>query len=184
MYVEYEVVEWIGIPPDKVYSGYDLNFATLDILRDRLEGSYDQDLGVIIAIIDARIASEGYVLPLSSDPNVYFLVRYKVLAFEPVLLEVVKGIVRDVKDQGLFVDIGPIDGFIHRSQIIDENLEMLPDRRGFKSTESGKTIEIGDYVLARITQISKPSTPIPKGLRVGMTMRQPYLGKIEWIKRK
>lgn len=183
MYVEYEVEEWVGVSPDKVYSGKDLDLVVLDILRDRLEGIYDPSLGVVIAVLEAKIIGEGYTLPLSGDPNFYFPVRYKVLSFEPLIQEVVKGVVRDVREQGLFVDLGPVDGFVFRNQIIDETLEMLPDRRGFKSTETGKIIEIGDIVRARITQVSKPTTSNIKALRIGMTMRQPYLGKEEWIKR-
>ncbi len=183
MYVEYEVEEWIGIPPTKVYSEEDLDAVVLSILRDRLEGIYDPDLGVVVAVLEARIVGEGIVLPISGDPNIYFPARYKVLAFEPLVQEVVKGIVRDVRDQGLFVDLGPVDGFVFRNQILDETLEMLPDRRGFKSTETGKVIEIGDIVRARITHVSKPTTSNIRALRIGMTMRQPYLGKEEWIKK-
>jgi len=183
LYVEYEVEEWVGVPPAKAYSGGDLDMVVLDILRDRLEGTYDPDLGVIVAVLEATIVGEGILLSMPGDPNVYFLTRYKVLAFEPVLHEVVRGVVRDVREQGLFVDLGPVDGFVFRNQILDENLEMLPDRRGFKSTETGKVIEVGDVVRVRITQVSKPTTSNIKALRIGMTMRQPYLGKEEWIKR-
>jgi len=183
LYVEYLVEEWIGVPPGKVYSGEDLDSVVLDILRARLEGVYDPSLGVVIAVLDAEIVGEGFILPISGDPNIYFPVRYRVLAFEPLIQEVVRGVVRDVRDQGLFVDLGPVDGFVFRNQIMDESVEILPDRRGFRSTETGKVIEVGDVVRARITQVSKPTTSNIKGLRIGMTMRQPYLGKEEWIKR-
>jgi DNA-directed RNA polymerase subunit E' len=183
LYVEFEVEEWVGIPPAKVYTGEDLDSIVLDILRDRLEGIYDPGLGVIIAVVDARIVGDGVVLPISGDPNIYFPVRYKVLSFEPLVQEVVKGVVRDVREQGLYVDLGPVDGFVFRGQILDESLEMLPDRRGFRSTETGKVVEIGDVVRARITQVSRPTTSNIRALRIGMTMRQPYLGKEEWFKR-
>ncbi|MCS7106867.1 MAG: DNA-directed RNA polymerase [Acidilobaceae archaeon] len=183
MYVLYEIEEWIGIPPEKVYNNDDINAVALQILRDRLESTFDYELGIIIAVMDVKVEGEGYIIPMPNDPNAYFLARYKILAFDAVQQEVVKGIVRDVKEQGIFVDLGPVDGFVHRGQILDENLEMLPDKRGYKSLESNKTIEIGDHVRARITQISKSMIPSVRGLRIGMTMRQPYLGKEEWVRK-
>ncbi len=180
MYVEYEVEEWIGVPPDKVYGDQELDATILSMLRSAVEGTTDPELGVIIAVLEARVMSDGVVLPIAGDPNVYYLVKYRVLAFEPVLHEVLRGVVKDVKDQGIFVDLGPIDGFVHRSQITDETLEMLPDRRGFKSMDTGRIIETGDLVRARITQISRPTGGY---MRIGMTMRQPYLGKEEQIRK-
>ncbi|MDM7274911.1 MAG: DNA-directed RNA polymerase [Thermoprotei archaeon] len=178
--MEYEIEEWVGVPPDKVYGDQDLNASILSMLRSAIEGTTDPELGVIIAVLEAQVASNGVVLPISGDPNVYYLVRYRVLAFEPVLQEVLRGVVKDVKDQGIFVDIGPVDAFVHRSQISDESLEMLPDRRGFKSIDTGRIIETGDLVRARITQISRPTGGF---MRIGMTMRQPYLGKEEQTRR-
>lgn len=181
MFVLYEIEEWLGIEPSHVYSGEDLDRVALEVLRDKLEGIVDPQLGVVIAVVSARVVSEGVALPLPGDPDFYFRVRYTVLAYEPILNEVVRGVVKDAREQGLIVDLGPIDGFVHRSQIIDENVELLPDKRGFKS-ESGKIIEVGDVVRARVSQIAKP-TRRTLMLRVGLTMRQPYLGKEEYIKR-
>lgn len=187
MYVEYEIEEWIGIPPEKINAIYekkeDIDAVVLQILRDRLESTFDYELGVIVAVMEARVESEGYIIPMPNDPFTYFLARYKVLAFEPVQQEVVEGIVRDVKEQGIYVDIGPVDGFVHRSQILDEEMEMLPDRSGFRSVESNKKIKVGDVVRARITQISKSVSTNVRALKIGMTMRQPFLGKEEWVKK-
>lgn len=183
MYVMYEFEEWIGIPPEKVYNTDDINAVALQILRDRLESTFDYELGIIIAVMDVEVEGEGYIIPMPNDPNAYFLARYKVLAFDAFENEVVKGVVRDVKAQGIFVDLGPIDGFVKKEQVLDEELEILPDKRGYRSTESSKTIEIGDHVRARITQISRSMVPSVRGLRIGMTMRQPYLGKEEWVRR-
>lgn len=177
----YEIEEWLGIDPSYIYSGEDLDRVALEVLRNKMEGIVDPQLGVIIAVVSAKVSSEGLALPLPGDPDFYFKVRYKVLAYEPLLNEVVKGIVKDAREQGLIIDLGPIDGFVHKSQIIDETVELLPDKRGFKS-ESGKIIEIGDVVKARISQIAKP-TKRTLVLRVGLTMRQPYLGKEEHQKR-
>ena len=177
MYRVVEVIEWIGLPP----RSEDLKSAALNELRYRLEGMYDESIGLIIAVLDVDIVSDGYIPPLPGDPRVYYQVRYRVLSFVPVMFEVVRGVVRDARPPGIFVSLGPIDGFVHKSQIMDEPVEYLPDRRGFRGRDSGRIVEVNDIVRGRIVQISKPKRAI--GIRVALTMRQPYLGKEEWIAR-
>ncbi|MCE4624743.1 MAG: DNA-directed RNA polymerase [Desulfurococcales archaeon] len=176
LYRVVEITEWVGLPP---HPEEDINEAALRELRYRLEGLYDPDVGLIIAVLDAETISDGFIPPLPGDPRVYYQIRYKVLAFVPIMFEVVKGIVRDARQPGLFVSLGITDGFIHKSQIMDEPVEYLPDRRGFRGKETGRIVEVNDIVRARIVQISKPRRA--GMLRIGLTMRQPYLGKEEWI---
>ncbi|MDP8002636.1 MAG: DNA-directed RNA polymerase [Caldisphaera sp.] len=173
MYVEYTLHEWVGVSPDIAFTE-NLQKAVLETLRSELEGQADPDLGIVIAVLDAGIEGDGILLP--EDPDIYFPVKYTLMAFEPLQLEVDKGIVRDAREFGLFINLGPIDGFVHRSQIIDEDVEYLPERRGFKGKESGTIIEAGDIVKVRVTQISKASKKSAL-FRLGLTMRQPYLGK-------
>lgn len=178
MYVEVEAEEWIGLLTGP---GEDIDKAALAHLREQLEGKLDQELGgIIIAVLDARVVSEGVLLPLPGDPQTYYVVRYKMLVYKPLLLEVVRGIVREAREIGIFVDTGPIDGFVFRNQIMDEPIEFLAERRAFKGAQSNRIVEINDIVRARITQIGKDRRGY--GIRVGLTMRQPYLGKEEWIK--
>ncbi|MCE4629759.1 MAG: DNA-directed RNA polymerase [Desulfurococcales archaeon] len=178
LYVEVEAEEWIGLLTSP---GEDVNKAALAHLREQLEGKLDQELGgIIIAVLDAEVVSEGVLLPLPGDPQIYYVVRYKMLVYKPLLLEVIRGIVREAREIGIFVDLGPIDGFVFRNQIMDEPIEFLPERRAFKGVQSNRMVEINDVVRARITQIGKDRRGY--GIRVGLTMRQPYLGKEEWIK--
>ncbi|MCE4628471.1 MAG: DNA-directed RNA polymerase [Desulfurococcales archaeon] len=176
MYRLVTVTEWVGLPPR---AEEDLHTAALNELRYRLEGLYDEDIGLIIAVLDAEIVSDGYIPPLPGDPRIYYQIRYTVLSFVPVMFEVIRGEVRDARPPGLFVSLGPIDGFVHKSQIMDEPVEYLPERRAFRGKQSGRIVEVGDVVRARIVQISKPRRT--GGVRVALTMRQPYLGKEEWI---
>lgn len=174
MYAVYEVEEWIGVPPER--QGDDLDSVVMEVLRDDLEGRVVPGIGLVIAVLDARVSSEGVILPIAGDPDVYYLVNYRVLAFEPVVLEVVKGIVTRAMDMGLMVSLGPIEGIVHRSQIMDERVELLPDRTGFKGLESGRVIKVGDRVRARITELGRPSRAT-RIYKIGLIMRQPYLGK-------
>ncbi len=178
MYAVVSVEEWIGLLPDETTDVRDL---ALRHLRESLEGKLDPELGIIVAVLDAKIMSDGLMIPVPGDPRVFYLVQYDVLAFKPVQLEVVRGRVVEAKEIGIFVNLGPIDGFVHKSQIMDEPVEFLPERRGFRGTRSGRIVEVGDVVRARITAIGKERRR-GAGIRIGLTMRQPYLGKEEWIR--
>jgi len=176
LYVVVTIEEWIGLLPD---DNIDVEKAALSYLRETLEGTIDPELGVIVAVLNATILSDGLILPMPGDPKAYYLVRYDALVYRPVQLEVVRGSVVEAREIGLFVDLGPLDGFVHKSQIMDEPVEYLPDRRGFRGTRTGRIIEVGDIVRARVSAIGRDRRR--GGIRIGLTMRQPYLGKEDWI---
>ncbi len=180
MYSEYTLYEWVGVKPELAYSG-EIKQAVLQSLREELEGQVDDVMGIIISVIDAEVQGDGVLLP--NDPQIYFPVRYRVLSFEPILQEIDKGIVSDAREFGAFVSLGPTDGLVHRTQLMDEDVDFVQEARGFKGRETGRTLNVGDIVTVRITQVSKG----PKRLgvmRIGLTMRQAYLGKDEWRQKK
>ena len=176
MYAEYVVQEWVGIKPGLIYTD-DPKEAVLKSLREELEGQVDETFGIIISVIDAEIEGDGVFLP--NDPAVYFPVRYRILAFEPLQKEVDKGIVKDAREFGMFVSLGPADGFVHRTQIMDEDVDFVQETRSFKGRESGRSVSVGDLVRVRVAQISRVSKRLAT-LRIGLTMRQPYLGNATW----
>jgi len=177
LYAVVTMEEWIGLLPR---GDEDIDELALRYLRENLEGRIDPEIGIIIAVLDAKVLSDGIVIPMPGDPRAYYLVRYNVLVFTPVQHEVVRGTVVEAKDIGLFVDLGPIDGFVHKSQIMDDEVEFLPERKAFRGRRTGRIVEVGDIVRARIIAIGRDRRR-RAGLRIGLTMRQPYLGKEEWI---
>ncbi len=180
MYVIYEFKEWVGVDPETYYTSDNVNDAVLKVLRNTLESTGSQELGIIIAVLDAEVLGEG--VSVHGDPDIYLPTRYRVLAFRPELHEVVRGKVVEVREHGIYVTLGPLDGFVHKNQIMDERrVEMLPDRQGFRGTETGRIVALDDVVRARVTQIGKER----RGTRIykiGLTMRQPYLGREDWIR--
>ncbi len=178
MYVLYKMREWVGVPPIAQRESRPIDEVVLDLLRANVEGTRDPEHGIFLAVVDARIVGDGILLP--SDPNIYYPVEYEVVAYKPVLLEVARGRVKEAREFGLFVDLGPLDGFVHRSQIMDEKVEYQEAARAFTGVDSGRTVGVGDIVRVRITQISG-NDRVSRQLRIGLTMRQPYLGKEEWI---
>lgn len=175
MYRLYRVRDIVRIPPS--YFGKPIEEAAYEILRKQYEGSVTSNLGIIATIIDVSVNPNGRLI--MGDAATYHTVEYTLLAFHPFQKEVVEGEVNTVISQGLFVNLGAQDGFIHISQIADEKVEYDPSRPGFVLKQSKRVIERGDVVRARIYTTA---TLRGKGLRVHLTMRQPMMGKIEWLK--
>ncbi len=62
-------------------------------------------------------------------------------------------------------------------------MDYEQETRSFKGRETNRVVEIGDVVRVRVTQVSKISKRLA-AMRIGLTMRQPYLGKEDWYKKE
>jgi DNA-directed RNA polymerase subunit E' len=91
--------------------------------------------------------------------------------------EVVLGKIRDIADFGAFMNLGPIEGMIHVSQAMDDFV-TLSKEKVLTGKDSKRALKVGDKCRARIIAISFKDVTNPK---LGLTMRQEYLGKLEWI---
>ena len=94
--------------------------------------------------------------------------------------EVVLGRIKDIADFGAFISIGPIEGMIHISQTMDDFVSFNKEKT-LIGKESKKVLKIGDKCRARIIAVSYKDVANPK---LGLTMRQTGLGKLEWIEEK
>jgi len=164
----------IRIPPSMF--GLDLNEIANRILRETYQDKIFKDIGLVVAILDQSVSEEGYII--LGDGATYHEVEFTALTFYPVQGEVVEGIVSQVTQNLVFVNIGPVDGVVHVSQVLDDKLKFDPNRGALIGETSKKIIQKGDVVRARIIGVSIDPA---KGMRVQMTMRQPYLGKLDWI---
>ncbi len=174
MYYLHTVEGKVRIPPEML--SMDRKEAVLKILKEKYEGTVDEDLGVVVAITGVEEVGEGVIIP--GDAGVYFDARYKVLTYMPKLQEVVEGFVTDITEFGAFVRIGPMDGLVHVSQVMDDFIQYDPGQPAFIGKESKKKLVIGDVVRARIVSVSMKSNLTE--CKVGLTMRQPGLGKGDW----
>ena len=169
MYRLYRFKDIIRIPPERF--GEDLRKVALELLRAEYEGMIQKDLGWVLTVTDVKINPEGYVIP--GDGGTYHEVEFEVLAFVPIRHEVIEGIVESVAKIGLWVNIGPVDGLVHRSQIGNDKFEYDPASGAMVGKTTNIKIKKNDLVRAKIVQIS-----YGKEFKIGLTMRQPYLGKI------
>jgi DNA-directed RNA polymerase subunit E' len=99
------------------------------------------------------------------------------LVWKPELQELTYGIVSEITSFGAFIDLGVIKGMIHISQAMDDYVSFSKSNT-LIGKASKRALKPGDLCLARIVAISHKGGE----LKIGLTMRQPGLGKLEWIK--
>jgi len=96
--------------------------------------------------------------------------------WRPELQELVFGTINDITNFGAFMQVGPAQCMIHISQTMEDFVSL--SKTGTLSGRSSKrNLGKGDNCIARVVAISyKGDSP-----KIGLTMRQHGLGKIEWI---
>ncbi|ALL00169.1 DNA-directed RNA polymerase subunit E' [Pyrodictium delaneyi] len=178
LYMIYRVRDTVRIPPSLF--GKPLEEAALQVLTEKYVGYVHPDMGIIVAIFDVKVKEEGRIIP--GDGATYHESEYSVLAFRPQVKEVVEGIVVNAQQYGLWVNLGPVEGFAHVTQLMDDRVVFDPQRRALIGERSRRIVEIGDVVRARVVSVSIPSEPTMRP-RIQLTLRQPYLGKPEWYQK-
>jgi len=179
MYKLLRVKDVVRIPP--VMFTEDPKEAAKEVLRESYEGIYDRDEGVILAVMDVEDIGQGAVVP--GDGATYHEVVFSVLVWKPEMHEVVRGEVIDVAPYGAFIRIGPMDGLVHISQLMDDYVVFDEKNKQFLGKETKRTLKLGDDVRARIIAVSVKSRVIREN-KIGLTMRQPGLGKDDWIEKE
>ncbi len=179
LYAIYRVRDVVRIPPSLFT--LPLEEAATRILTEKYVGTVHPDIGVIVAVFDVKVDENGRLIP--GDGATYHDSEYSILAFKPIPKEVVEGVVVSVQQHFIRVSLGAADGIAHISQVMDEHVIFDPQRRAFIGERTKRIIEVGDVVRARIVSASIPSEPLARP-RIQLTLRQPYLGKPEWYRKK
>lgn len=172
MFRLWKVKDVVRIPPNKF--GESLELVAREELKKRYEGKVDSTLGLIIAVLDIDVNPEGVLI--QGDGATYHDVLVDLLTYYPILNEVTLGEVVDIKKIGMYVNIGPLDAFVHVSQITDDKMIYDELRDVLVGEETKKVFKRGDIVRGRIVSVSMNP---PTSIKVSMTLRQPYLGKVE-----
>jgi DNA-directed RNA polymerase subunit E' len=160
---------------DPMLFGLDTSESVARQLEETYANYYDKDLGKAISIVEVLEIGEGVIIP--GDGAAYYKCIFKVLAWKPELQELVYGNVGEITNFGAFIDMGIMRGMIHISQTMDDFVSFS-DAGSLQGKSSGRVLKEGDLCVARIVAIShKGDDP-----KIGLTMRQPGLGKLEWIK--
>jgi len=173
MFYRLDVQDHIRVPPR--FFGLDVEEAVLRAVKQKYDGLIDQNLGVVIDVAKVQEIGEGVIIP--GDGASYYDTTFQLLVFQPELQEVLPGKIKDIADFGAFITLGPIDGMIHISQTMDDFVSFSKEKQ-LAGRDSKRSLKIGDTCRARVIAVSFKDVTNPK---IGLTMRQPGLGKLEWI---
>ncbi|TFG08511.1 MAG: DNA-directed RNA polymerase [Promethearchaeota archaeon] len=164
----------IEIPP--FLFGQEKTISARIILSEDYEGIITKQYGFIIAIVDVLDVGPGIIIP--GNANTFHEVEFTILAFKPTVSEIVEGDIVEIVDFGAFIRLGPLDGLVHVSQICDDYISYEAVGNRFIGKETGKILEVNDVVRARIIAVSLGTG---RSGKLGLTCRQKFLGKKEWI---
>jgi DNA-directed RNA polymerase subunit E' len=174
MFYKTKIIDKVRVPPKKL--GTKIKDSLMEIAREDYEGRIKDEYGVIIAITGIGEVGVGHVIP--GDGSAYYEAEIEMLTYKPHLQEITRGTITEATEFGAFVRIGPIEGLIHVSQIMDDYINYDAKLPGFVGKKTDKKLVPEDNVLARIVTVSlKGDTSSSK---IGLTMRQPFLGKSDW----
>ena len=173
MFYRVELKDHVCVPPK--YFGLDIKEALLKSVKHKYDGVIDQNIGIVVDVSNVINIGEGIVIP--GDGSGFYETTFELITFKPELQEVVVGKIKDIADFGAFLTLGPIDGMIHVSQTMDDFVSFSKDKV-LTGRASKRVLKIGDICRARIIAVSFKDVTNPK---IGLTMRQSGLGKLEWI---
>jgi DNA-directed RNA polymerase subunit E' len=165
----------IRIPPETF--GNPLEAVGYQQVKAKYEGVVDETFGYVIAVTRVEVSSIGKIIP--GDGAAYHKVNFSLLTFYPKIQEVVEGEVVEIADFGAFVRIGPIDALLHVSQLMDDFISYDEKQGVLLGKETKRKLMSGDQVRVRITAVSLGRAG--SSGKIGVTARQPFLGKLEWI---
>ncbi len=172
MFYIIEVEDYVRVEP-KLFG-----LSTKEAIEKQLLASYadyqDREIGAVIAVVEVLEVGDGIIIP--GDGAAYYNSRFKLLISKPELQELAYGIVDEIANFGAFMNLGVLKGMMHISQTMDDYVNF--SKSGTLVGKSGKkSLHKEDLCIARIVAISHKG----EEFKIGLTMRQPGLGKLEWI---
>ena len=173
MFYKIEVKDRIRVTPDLF--GLELADAITKMIKAKYDGFVSQETGVVIDVVEVKEIGEGLIL--AGDGSSFYDSTFELLTFKPEMQEVVVGKIKDIADFGAFMTIGPVEGMVHIGQSMDDYVSLSKDKV-LTGRDTKRTLKVGDVCRARIIAISFKDAGNPK---IGLTMRQAGLGKLEWI---
>ena len=173
MFYETQLKDYVDLSPD-LFDG-DLQESIQEQIMRNYANKTTEDLGLVITVLDVKTIGEGFKLP--EDPSRHYVVEFTLLTYKPELHEVIEGKVSSVTNFGMFVNMGVLDGLVHLSQ-------TMVDQVSFSNTgvllgaQTGQTLKTEQHVRASVVAVSFKDI---RNVKIGLTMRQPGLGAHEWL---
>ena len=176
MYMLTEVEKIVRIPPVELKE--DIDKVIDNLTWETYEGRLGEDKTFTVLIRNVRTVGPGRIV--HGDGAVYQTVKFDQIVFKPRENEIIEGVVVEILKLGAFVRFGPLDGLLHISQVMDDRVDIDETNQRLVGKETGRYLAVGDVVKARVVSIDL-NEKNPQDSKIGLTMRQPGLGKIEWL---
>ncbi len=174
MFYKVELKDHIRVPPNLF--NLPLEEAVVKRIKTKYSGFISKDLGIVVDVSRVKEIGEGIIIP--GDGAAYYDILFELLTYKPEMQEIVVGKIKDIAEFGAFINIGPIDGMIHISQTMDDFVSFSKDKT-LSGKETKRSLKVNDICRSRIIAVSFKDVLNPK---LGLTMRQPGLGRLDWIK--
>jgi DNA-directed RNA polymerase subunit E' len=172
MFYKTQLRDHIRVAPK--FFDLDVNSSVIKAVKQKYNGYIDPEIGIVIDVMSVDNVNEGVIIP--GDGAAYYETEFEVITFKPEMQEVIPGKIKDIADFGAFITLGPLEGMIHISQTMDDFVSFAKDKV-LSGKDSKKSLKVGDKCRARIIAVSFKDVNNPK---IGLTMRQQGLGKLEW----
>jgi len=177
----YKVVtkeDTIRIPAEYIRKDKSLNEHIDRLAASAFEGRFDENNRFVLVTSNHEPMDRGRII--HGDGAIYQRVRFDAVLFCIEDYEVVEGAVSEVNDFGAFVRIGPMEALLHKSQIMEDHVDINAGMGLLEGRQSGRKLGVGSSVRARIVSLS-PDTSDPRRSKIGLTCKQTGLGSHEWI---
>ncbi len=176
MYLLSENEKIVRVPPHRL--GDDFDRIVDQLTWESFEGKVEMNNALNLMITKVEPQGQGRIV--HGDGAVYQDVCYEAIMFKPMIQEIIEGTVVEILKFGAFVKFGPLDGLLHISQIMDDRIDADLDNQRLVGKDTKRTLGVGDKVRARIVALSFNERN-PRESKIGLTMRQTGLGKLEWL---
>ena len=173
MFYTIKVKDHIRVPPSMFHLMK--REAVLENIKTTYENYISKELGFVVNVVDVGDIKEGVIVP--GDGAGYYETEFELLTFKPELNELVFGKIRDITDFGAFLEIGCIEGMAHISQSMEDFVSFSKEKV-LQGKKTGRSLKVDDKCKARIIAVSYKDMNNPK---IGLSMRQEGLGKMEWL---
>ena len=179
MYKIVSMEDTVRIPPDMLTNKKDeLTKIIEKLTHENFEGKMTFENSLIVLVTQIELNGSGRIV--HGDGGVYQHVKFDALTFKPELHEIIQGTICEILKFGAFIRFGPLDGLLHISQIMDDRIDVDLVNERLVGKESKRDLKVGDRVRARIVAVSINERN-PRESKIGLTMRQPGLGKFDWL---
>lgn len=174
MFYKVTLRDYVDLKPELFKS--ELEEAVKTQILENYKDKTAEDLGLVITVMEVLSIGEGFKLP--EDSSRHYVVEFTLLTYKPEIHEVIEGEVSSVTNFGVFVNMGVIDGLVHLSQTMVDQVSFSKTG-SIQGSQTGQSLKVGDKVRASVVAVSFKDI---RNVKIGLTMRQPGLGALEWLK--